>query len=45
MEAFYRGLWQQGLGKAEALWNAKMRLRAAGAPRAHWAGWVLAGQP
>lgn len=45
METFYRGLWQDGLGKADALWNAKMRLRAAGAPSAHWAGWVLAGEP
>jgi len=45
MEAFYDNLWIQGMGKAEALWQAKLTLRDEGDPPAHWAGWVLTGDP
>ncbi|MFT5476698.1 MAG: CHAT domain-containing protein [Planctomycetota bacterium] len=33
------------MGKAEALWQAKQTLRDEGHPPAHWAGWVLTGDP
>jgi len=45
MEAFYDNLWVQGMGKADALWQAKQTLRDEGDPPAHWAGWVLTGDP
>ena len=45
MEAFYDNLWVQGMGKAEALWQAKQTMRDEGDPPAHWAGWVLTGNP
>ena len=45
MEIFYTKLWGDGLGKAEALWQAKMAMRAEGHPIYHWAGWVLTGDP
>ncbi len=44
-ERFYSGLWQENLGKAGALWRAKMELRAEGRPARDWAGWVLSGDP
>ncbi|MEQ1893801.1 MAG: CHAT domain-containing protein, partial [Planctomycetota bacterium] len=43
--AFYRALWSEGVGKAEALWRAKTALRNAGRPACDWAGWVLSGAP
>ncbi len=45
MELFYAGLWKDGLGKADALWQAKMALRDEGHPLRDWAGWVLSGDP
>lgn len=45
MELFYTGLWTGGLGKAEALWQAKVLLRAEGHPPRDWAAWVLTGDP
>ena len=45
MELFYTKLWGEGLGKAEALWQAKMALRGEGHPLRDWAGWVLSGDP
>lgn len=45
MEHFYRGLWKDGLGKAEALWSAKRALADEGLPIRAWAGWVLTGDP
>ena len=33
------------LGKADALWQAKMALRAEGHPLRDWAAWVLTGDP
>ncbi|MFT7480333.1 MAG: hypothetical protein ACI80N_003641 [Gammaproteobacteria bacterium] len=45
MEVFYTNLWIEGMGKAEALWEAKQALRDEGHPPAHWAGWVLTGDP
>lgn len=45
MELFYENLWQDNLGKADALWQAKMTLRNEGAPLQHWSGWVLTGNP
>ncbi len=42
MSVFYRGLWEQGLAPAEALWRAKSALRARRAPPRDWAAWVLA---
>jgi len=45
MTRFYTYLWQDGLGKAEALWKAKSTLRAAGLPPRAWAAWVLTGDP
>jgi CHAT domain-containing protein len=44
-ELFYTKLWKERLGKAEALWQAKMDLRTAGHPPRDWAGWVLSGNP
>lgn len=48
---FYRRLWVEGEPKAQALWGAKQRLRAAvddqGRPlygTRDWAAWVLSGQ-
>jgi len=45
MEVFYTNLWTAKMGKAEALWQAKRALRDEGHPAAHWAGWVLTGDP
>ena len=52
MTDFYRRLWVQKKPKAQALWEAKIRLRdkrdARGEPVYHlrdWAGWVLTGDP
>ena len=45
MELFYAGLWDDGLGKARALWRAKTTLREEGYPTRDWAGWVLTGDP
>ena len=45
METFYSNYWLEGMGKAEALWEAKKALREDGDPPAHWAGWVLTGDP
>ena len=45
MEVFYTNLWIENLPKAEALWQAKQALRDEGHPPAHWAGWVLTGDP
>ena len=45
MSRFYEGLWEEGLGKADSLWRAKMALRDEGHPPHHWAGWVLTGDP
>ena len=45
MAAFYRGLWADGLGPAEALRNAQAEVRSApgwSAPE-FWAAWVLVG--
>ncbi len=44
-ELFYTKLWKEKLGKAEALWQAKMALRAEGHPLRDWGGWVLTGAP
>jgi CHAT domain-containing protein len=44
-ELFYTKLWKEKLGKADALWQAKMALRAEGHPLRDWAGWVLSGDP
>jgi CHAT domain-containing protein len=44
-ELFYSKLWKEKLGKADALWEAKMALRAEGHPLRDWAGWVLSGEP
>lgn len=46
MERFYTNLWERGLPKAEALWEAKVYLRdQEKAPVGAWAGWVLTGDP
>jgi len=45
MEAFYDNLWVQGMGKSDALWQAKQAMRDEGDPPAHWAGWLLTGDP
>ncbi|MEQ1892615.1 MAG: CHAT domain-containing tetratricopeptide repeat protein, partial [Planctomycetota bacterium] len=42
-EHFYAKLWSQRLAKHEALWQAKMALRAEGLPPRDWAAWVLSG--
>ncbi len=44
-ELFYAKLWKEKLGQAEALWQAKMTLRAEGHPVRDWGGWVLSGDP
>ena len=44
-ELFYTKLWKERLGKADALWQAKMALRREGRPTRDWAGWVLTGGP
>jgi tetratricopeptide (TPR) repeat protein len=44
-ELFYTKLWKEKLGKADALWHAKMALRSEGHPVRDWAGWVLTGDP
>ena len=44
-ELFYSKLWKEKLGKHDALWQAKMALRAEGHPPRDWAGWVLSGDP
>jgi CHAT domain-containing protein len=44
-ELFYAKLMGEDLGKADALWQAKMALRAEGHPTRDWAGWVLSGNP
>jgi tetratricopeptide (TPR) repeat protein len=44
-ELFYTKLWKEKLGKADALWQAKMALRSEGHPVRDWAGWVLTGDP
>jgi CHAT domain-containing protein len=44
-EVFYTKLWRDGLGKADALWHAKMWLREKSYPTSDWAGWVLSGDP
>ena len=52
MAHFYEALWGREVSIAEALWEAKMRLRhqrsADGSARyalSDWAGWVLTGDP
>jgi CHAT domain-containing protein len=44
-EVFYTKLWNEQLGKADALWQAKLALRSEGHPPRDWAGWVLTGNP
>jgi len=44
-EVFYRSLWIEKMGKADALWRAKMALRDQGYAVRDWAGWVLTGDP
>jgi CHAT domain-containing protein/tetratricopeptide (TPR) repeat protein len=44
-ELFYTKLWKEKLGKADALWQAKLALRSEGHPVRDWAGWVLTGDP
>lgn len=51
MEAFYRGLWRQGLAPVDALWEAKRVLREKRGrdglplhPPSHWAAWIVAGR-
>jgi CHAT domain-containing protein len=44
-ELFYTKLWKDKLGKHDALWQAKMALRAEGHPPRDWAGWILSGDP
>lgn len=44
MLALYRGLWNEHLEAAEALWRAKRELRERRAPERDWAGWVLSSQ-
>ena len=41
-EVFYEAVEDS---KADALWQAKMALRAEGHPMRDWAGWVLGGDP
>ena len=45
MKLFYGKLWGEGLGKADALWQAKKALAAEGYAPKDWAGWVLTGSP
>ena len=44
MTDFYGRLWQKREDPHDALWAAKMALRAQGAPFRDWAGWVLTGR-
>ncbi|MEQ8763123.1 MAG: CHAT domain-containing tetratricopeptide repeat protein [Planctomycetota bacterium] len=44
-EIFYTALWEEGLGKVDALVQAKQTLREEGHPVRDWAGWVLTGDP
>jgi CHAT domain-containing protein len=45
MQEFYRGIWQSGLSKAEALRQAQIKIRAnpSYADPINWAAWVLLG--
>lgn len=43
MELFYTRLWEEKLGKAEALWQAKMALWTEGHPVRDWVVRVLTG--
>ncbi|MEE8468703.1 MAG: CHAT domain-containing protein, partial [Planctomycetota bacterium] len=45
MRYFYENLWERDMGKAEALWEAKRKMRAEGLPVETWSGWVLTGDP
>ena len=46
MEAFYSNLWKRGMGKADALWEAKCTLRREGRIGVQeWAAWTLFGDP
>ena len=45
MEIFYTKLWSENLGKADALWQAKMALRSESHGPRDWAAWVLTGDP
>ena len=45
MELFYTNLWIEKMPKSEALWSAKVTMREEGHPPAHWAGWVMTGDP
>ena len=45
MELFYTYLWEEKQPVADALWNAKLDLRASDHPLRDWAGWVLSGDP
>jgi len=45
MELFYTKLWSENLGKADALWQAKMALRNESHGPRDWAAWVLTGDP
>ena len=45
MLEFYRRIWVEGQPKAQALWDAKMMIRARGAAPKDWAAWVLSGDP
>jgi len=40
---FYQLVWVEKRPVAEALWDAKMELRARGRPACDWAGWMLCG--
>ncbi len=41
MQRFYRALWLEKKSRREALWSAKLALRAERLPTRDWAGWVL----
>ena len=45
MELFYTNLWLEKMPKSEALWAAKVTMREEGHPPAHWAAWVMTGDP
>ena len=45
MRYFYENLWERDMGKAEALWQAKRKMRDEGLPVETWSGWVLTGDP
>jgi CHAT domain-containing protein len=42
-ELFYAQLWNERASKAEALWQAKLAMRAEGHALRDWAGWMLTG--